>query len=100
MSKLSVNLQKLEKYAALHGGYEILKDKNQITVSFVPAFPEALEKGDDSSPPRVIMTGELMRERVEFSKVEVEDSAGLRTRDQKEAELVYGSWLEFIEENY
>ena len=101
MPALKVTFRKLEKYADLHGGYEILKDNGMITLTFVPAFPEALEKGDSSPPPRVIMTGVVSEDGIlQFNQVQIEDSRGIRERDADEAALVYGSWLQYIEDNY
>jgi hypothetical protein len=102
MSKLNVNLKKLERYAGLHGGYEIHRDQGQVFLTFSPVFPEALEKSDSSTPPRITMSGTVSEDgkRVQFTKVEIEDASGTRERDIKEAELVYESWLEYIEENY
>ncbi len=68
-------------------------------LSFVPTFPEAVEKSE-SNPPKVTMTGSLAGDKVQFYRVEIEDASGQRIRDQNEAELVYKSWLDFIEEKY
>ena len=101
MPKMKVSLPKLEKYARDHGSYELTRSgEKQILLSFVPTFPEAVEKSD-TSPPRVIMTGLITNGNVEFTKVEIENSEGeTRERSMEEAELVYSSWLEYIEENY
>ena len=99
MSKLKVTLEKLERYAKNQGGYEIFVDGDRVALSFVPVFPEVLEKGD-SSPPRVTMTGKLSKGTVDFQKVEIENSSGSRERNLEESELVYKSWLDFIEENF
>jgi hypothetical protein len=105
LSRLIVSFEKLGKYANSHGGFELLREEDKsgnnetIILSFVPSFPEALEKGD-STPPRVIMTGNVQGDKVEFNRVQIEDSLGLRDRDIEESELVYKSWLEYIEENY
>jgi hypothetical protein len=99
LSKLRVTLEKLERYAKNQGGYEIFVDGDSIALSFVPVFPEALEKGD-SSTPRVTMTGKLTGGKVDFQKVEIENSSGSRERNLEESELVYKSWLDFIEDNY
>ena len=100
--KLRVSLSKLEKYTHEHGGYDLSNHEDgKITLSFVPNFPEATEKGD-STPPRVTLYGKLIQNStIEFDRVEMEDSTGQRkTRDKEEAELVYGGWLDFIEHNY
>jgi hypothetical protein len=99
MSKLKVSLDKLERYAANQGGYDIFIERNSVTLSFVPVFPEVLEKGDES-PPRVVMTGKLSDGNVEFQKVEIEDGNKSFERSLEESEMVYKSWLDFIEENY
>ena len=99
LSKLRVTLEKLERYAKNQGGYEIFVDGDSIALSFVPVFPEVLEKGD-SSPPRVTMTGKLTGGKVDFLKVEIENSSGSMERNLEESELVYKSWLDFIEDNY
>ncbi|MHB1867725.1 MAG: hypothetical protein ACYCPP_02120 [Nitrososphaerales archaeon] len=75
------------------------KQNDQIVLTFVPTFPEAVEKGD-SVTPKITMIGSLSGDKVEFTQVEVDDSSGLHLRDQEEAELVYQSWLDYIEENY
>lgn len=99
MSKLTITLEKLERYAKDQGGYEIYIDGDDITLSFVPVFPEALEKGD-SPPPRVIMTGKISGGKVNFQKVEIEDGSKSVERSPEESEMVYKSWLDWIEENY
>ena len=99
MAKLSVSLQKLEKYAKNQGGYDIFIDKDVVMLSFVPVFPEVLAKGD-SSPPRVVMTGKLVGGRVDFQKVEIEEGSSSTERNLEESEMVYKSWLDYIEENY
>ena len=99
MPKLTVSLDKLERYAANQGGYDIFVERNVVILSFVPVFPEVLEKGDES-PPRVVMTGELSKGKVEFQKVVIEDGNNTFQRSPEESEMVYKSWLDFIEENY
>ncbi len=99
MSSLSVTYSKLEKYCKEQGSYDLFKDGDRILLTFVPTFPEAVEKGD-SIPPKITMIGKLSGEKVHFTRVEVDDSSGKRTRDQEESKLVYQSWLDFIENNY
>ena len=72
-----------------------------MTLTFVPSFPEAQEKGDpDYPPPRVVMYGEIKSSKVHFSRVEMEDEKGVRDKDMEESRMTYQSWLEFIEDNY
>ncbi len=99
MSKLRVSLDKLERYAKNQGGYEIFIDHDMVTLSFVPVFPEVLEKGD-SAPPRVVMTGRVTSGKVDFQKVEIEEGSTSVERSPEESEMVYKSWLDYIEENY
>jgi len=99
MSKLQVSLDKLEKYAKNQGGYDIFIDRDHIALSFVPVFPEALAKGDEA-PPRVVMTGRITDGKVEFHKVEIETGSQSVERTLEESEMVYSSWLEYIEDNY
>ncbi len=99
MSKLQVTLEKLEKYAKNQGGYDIFIEGDRVMLSFVPVFPEVLAKGDEA-PPRVVMTGKLSGGRVDFQKVEVEEGSSSVERSPEESEMVYQSWLEYIEENY
>jgi len=99
MSNLKVTLDKLERYAKNQGGYEIYVDNENVTLSFVPVFPEILEKGDNS-PPRVVMTGKLKEGKVHFEKVEVEDGSVSNERSLEESEMIYKSWLDYIEDNY
>jgi hypothetical protein len=96
---LKVGLTKLKKYCEDHGGYDLFIEGKSVTLSFVPNFPEALEKGD-STPPKVSMIGKIDGENVIFDKVEMEDSSGVRIRDAEESELVYRGWLDFVEQNY
>jgi len=99
VSKLRVSLDKLELYAKNQGGYDIFIDGDHLTLSFVPVFPEALSKGD-ASPPRVVMSGKITNGNVEFHKVEVENGSESQERSIEESEMVYSSWLDYIEENY
>jgi len=99
MSRLKVSLGKLERYAKNQGGYDIYVNEDSVTLSFVPVFPEVLEKGEDS-PPRVVMTGTLSEGRVEFQKVEIENGNTSIERSSEESEMIYKSWLDYIEENY
>ena len=101
MNGLVVSLDKLERYCRAHGGYELEKEGDRLTLTFVPSFPEAQEKGDpDHPPPRVIMYGKVDSSGVHFHKVEVEDQKGAREKDLEESRMTYQSWLEFIEDNY
>ena len=97
--KLEVTLDKLEKYAKNQGGYDIFIEGDRITLSFVPVFPEVLEKGD-APPPRVVMSGKISQGRITFEKVEIEDSDRSVERNSEESEMVYKSWLDYIEENF
>ncbi|MDG6923886.1 MAG: hypothetical protein JRN67_11425 [Nitrososphaerota archaeon] len=96
---LDVTYSKLERYCKEAGGFDLEAEGSTIVLTFVPSFPEAVEKGD-SDPPRVRMTGTIRGDKITFSAIEVDDQEGRRTRDQTEAEMVYRSWLEYIEENY
>jgi hypothetical protein len=86
-------------YCEENGSYDLSVKEGTVVLSFAPTFPEAVEKGI-SILPNVRMTGTLAGDKVEFHLVEIEDQSGQRVRDQKEAELVYRPWLDFIEENY
>ena len=99
MSKLKVTLEKLERYAKNQGGYEIYVEGENVTLSFVPVFPEALDRGD-SPPPRVVMSGKISEGKIDFQKVEIEDGSNSIERTPEESEMVYKSWLDYIEENY
>jgi hypothetical protein len=99
VTALRVTLEKLERYAQNQGGYELYLDGDTLTLSFVPVFPEVLEKGD-SSPPRVVMTGKIREGRVDFHKVEIDEGSSSSERDPEESEMIYKSWLDYIEENY
>lgn len=96
---LKVTVSKLQKYCLESGGYDLIISGNFVTLSFAPTFPEATAKGD-SDPPRVRMLGKITGDIVEFTSVQMEDDSGSRVREEKEAEQVYASWLNFIEENY
>jgi hypothetical protein len=101
LAKLQVTYSKLKKYIDQLGGYDLSRDKNSITLSFAPAFPEALEKGSEDHPvPRVIMHGKLVKGKLTFDSVEIEEDHNLREKDPDTAELTYSSWLRYIEENY
>lgn len=101
MPKLQVTFSKLKKYVDQQGGYDLDQKDNEVTLSFVPAFPEALDKGwEDNPAPRVIMHGKLVKGLLTFDLVEVEEEHRLRTKDLETAEFTYRSWLQFIEENY
>jgi hypothetical protein len=98
MSKLTVTLEKLERYAQNQGGYEIFVEGDNISLSFVPVFPEIVARGDTS--PRVVMTGKISGGKANFHKVEIENSSSSIERNLEESELVYKSWLDYIEDNY
>ncbi|MHB8565902.1 MAG: hypothetical protein ACYC7D_14180 [Nitrososphaerales archaeon] len=101
MAELSVTLSKLKKYCKKDGSYDLDAKKGAVTLTFVPSFPEAQEKGDRDSPaPRVTMIGRTMGKKVIFDKVEIEDISGVREKDIEEARLTYEGWLGFIEDNY
>ena len=101
MPKLQVTFSKLKKYVDEQGGYDLEQEDDKVTLSFVPAFPEALEKGwEDNPTPRVIMHGKLVEGLFIIDLVEVEEEHKLRTKDLETAEFTYRSWLQFIEENY
>lgn len=72
---------------------------NTVTLTFIPNFPEAVEKSD-LPPPKVTMVGKIAGEAVIFERVEMEDHRGSKLRGAEESELAYGSWISFIEENY
>ena len=90
---------KLEKFCKEEGSYDLSRQNDKITLTFVPTFPEAVEKGD-SITPKITLIGSISGDKVEFTQVEVDDSSGLHLKDQEEAGLVYQSWLDYIEENY
>jgi hypothetical protein len=101
LPKLQVTFSKLKKYIEQQGGYDLEQKDDTVTLSFVPAFPEALEKGwEGSPPPRVIMHGQLLKGLLTFNSVEVEEDHKLRAKDEETAEFTYRGWLQFIEENY
>ena len=99
MSKLKVTLDKLQRYSKNQGGYEIFLQGDDIVLSFVPVFPEAVSKSD-APPPRIVMTGKVSHGRAEFYKVEIDLPEGTKEREISEAELVYKNWLEYIEDNF
>lgn len=98
--RLKVTFKKLEKYTREHGSFELSCNGKEVTLVFVPTLPEVLEKGVDESPPRVIMHGEMNNGTVEFATVEIETKNGTSEKDSIDAEMTYGSWLDYIEENY
>jgi hypothetical protein len=101
LAKLQVSLSKLQKYAEQQGGYDIELSGDELTLSFVPAFPEALEKSsDNNAPPRVIMHGRVLEEFVVFNLVQVEQDGAMQEKDLETAEFTYRSWLQYIEDNY
>ena len=99
MSKLRVKLDKLQRYSKNQGGYEIFLQGDNIVLSFVPVFPEAVSKSDMPAP-RVVMSGKVSKGRAEFYKVEMDLPEGTKEREISEAELVYKNWLDYIEDNY
>jgi hypothetical protein len=101
LAKLHVSFSKLEKYIEQRGGYDLEREGNKVTLSFVPAFPEALEKGwEDAPPPRVIMHGKVEKGTLFFDAVEVEENHKIRSKEYETAEFTYRSWLQYIEDNY
>jgi hypothetical protein len=101
LSRLRVTFSKLKKYVEEQGGYDLHEEKGEVALSFIPTFPEAQEKGaEDSPPPRVIMHGRLEAGFLTFDVIEIEQDHKVRTKDLETAELAYGTWLEFIEQNY
>lgn len=96
---MQVSLRKLEKYCKDQGGFEVTRTNDNVALSFVPTFPEAQEKGD-STTPRVTMYGKLHNGLVTFDRFEVENESGRSLKDPEDAELTYGSWVAYIEENY
>ena len=101
MPKFEVTYSKLKKYAEEQGGYDLEELDNELILSFVPAFPEALEKGwEGESPPRVIMHGRIIKDKITFELVQVEKDNELITKDLDLAEFTYRSWLHYIEDNY
>ena len=96
---LSVTLSKLQRYCKEQGGCDLALNGLAVTLTFVPNFPEAIEKSD-LPPPRVTMIGKIVGQTVNFEHVEREDSSGSRVKEPEESELAYGSWISFIEENY
>lgn len=98
-ANLSVTLSKLKKYVKEQGGYDLFELGNEVTLTFVPSFPEALEKSDGASP-RIIMHGKVVGNAVVFEKIEVEEELGIREKELEDAKIAYHAWLGFIEENY
>jgi hypothetical protein len=99
MPPLKVSLSKFRKYCDEQGGYDIIFGDGTVVVSFVPNFPEAIEK-TNSIIPKVTLMGRTEGNDVIFERAETEDSEGRKIRNPEELELVYGGWLSFIEENY
>ncbi len=96
---LSVTLAKLKKYVKEQGGYDLYEDSDKVTLTFVPSFPEALEKSEGANP-RIIMHGTIERSKVVFEKIQVEEEGMVRDKDLEDAKLAYHAWLGYIEENY
>ena len=101
LPELTISLSKLRMYCKENGGYDLESTAGHVTLSFVPNFPEANEKGDPAEqPPRITMHGLLRRGKVTFSRVVIEDSAGTHDKEIEDAKMTYRSWLDFIEENF
>lgn len=96
---ISVTYAKLAKYCELSRGYSLERDGERVLLSFVPYFPEALEK-TDLPPPKVWMIGTAHGDKVEFSEFATENIDGIHSRNLDEAELIYKGWFDYIEENY
>jgi hypothetical protein len=98
---LQVTLSKLKRYTEQQGGFDLQESGNDIILSFVPAFPEALEKAwTDNPAPRVTMYGKITEDTVAFNLVEMEIGNSRLTKDPEVAEFTYRSWLQYIEDNY
>ncbi|MGI0085507.1 MAG: hypothetical protein ACREBQ_10535, partial [Nitrososphaerales archaeon] len=80
---------KLQKYIYEQGGYDLSEVNGNVVLSFVPSFPEALEKGDNSPTPRVVMRGTLKDDFVTFSSFQVEEENVTKVKDPEVAELTY-----------
>lgn len=100
LPSLRVTFSKLQKYIDEQGGYDLTLSDGSVVLSFVPSFPEALEKGATDFPPRVVMRGALKGDYVTFSSFELEEDDVTKVKDPEEAELTYRSWIAFIEDNY
>ena len=98
--RLKVTYSKLRRYIEEQGGYDLYETDGKVELSFVPSFPEALEKSMGDSTPRVTMKGILDSDRLTFSSIIVEEDGITREKDPETAELTYKSWLAYIEENY
>ena len=96
---LMVSYSKLVRYCEMNDGYDLETEGASVSLSFIPNFPEAMEK-TDSDLPRIHMSGTAIDGRVEFTAFETEDSNGIRFRNKEEAEIVYKGWLEYIEDNF
>jgi hypothetical protein len=96
---LSVTLSKLRKYVNDQGGYDLYEQGDEIILTFVPSFPEALEKSDGSSP-RVVMHGRVQNGKVVFQRIQVEEEKQSWEKELDDAKLAYRAWLGFIEDNY
>lgn len=102
LGKLTVSFSKLKKYIEQQGGYDLESEgPDRIVLSFVPAFPEALEKGwQDNPPPKVVMHGALAEGTVTFDRIFVEQENNISEKDPDVAELTYRDWLRYIEDSY
>jgi hypothetical protein len=97
---LQVTYSKLRRYIEEQGGYDLYEVGLKVELSFVPSFPEALEKSAGESTPRVTMKGVVDSDRLTIFSITVEQDGTTREKDPETAELTYKSWLAFIEENY
>ena len=82
MPELDVTFSKLERFCKENGSFDLTVQNKTVLLSFAPTFPEAVEKGD-SFPPKVMMTGSLVGDKVEFYRIEIEDESGQRIREYK-----------------
>ncbi len=96
---MKVTYAKLERYCKEQRDFDLDKKDGEVTLTFAPTFPEARDKGD-SAYHRIVMHGKFVEGLVIFKQIEVEDESGHHFKDSEEAELTYGSWLGYIEENF
>ena len=96
---MKVTYAKLERYCREQRDFQLDKKDEEVTMTFAPTFPEARDKGE-SADRRIMMHGKFVDGFVIFDQVEVEDETGHRFKDTEEAELTYGGWLGYIEENF
>ena len=93
--RVSALLDRLERDAGIPEGQIRLLPIVETAVGLVRCEELAL-----SAPPRVVMTGRITDGKVEFHKVEIEAGSDSVERSLEESEMVYSSWLEYIEDNY